>query len=214
VAILDDPMAPEPGSAASDPAETAIITSAGHGTLPSVSAVDPIDHEPDAALTTADGAAIRDAQSIAARIAADEAAADAAREQLATGGMPAIEPVTGFARVAKSGEVLHAVRYNAMLERAPTVGDAEELRGGTAYLTSSRLLHVGAQMMDVPLSEIDEMVVVLERLVLIRLRDGSDMAIEVDQPRLLRVQIAAAIVAARAVAVVSYAPDSGALDSR
>jgi hypothetical protein len=38
----------------------------------------------------------------------------------------------------------------------------------------------------------------LERLVLIRLRGGSDMAIEVDQPRLLRVQLAAAIAAQRA----------------
>jgi hypothetical protein len=33
--------------------------------------------------------------------------------------------------------------------------------------------------------------------VLIRRRDGSDLAVEVDQPRLLRVQLAAAIAAVR-----------------
>ena len=33
--------------------------------------------------------------------------------------------------------------------------------------------------------------------VLVRLRDGSDLAIEVDQPRLLRVQLAAALAASR-----------------
>ena len=46
--------------------------------------------------------------------------------------------------------------------------------------------------------EIDEMAVALERLLLIRLRDGSDLAIEVDQPRLLRVQLATALAASRA----------------
>ncbi len=42
------------------------------------------------------------------------------------------------------------------------------------------------------------MAVALERLLLIRRRDGSDLAVEVDQPRLLRVQLAAAVAAERA----------------
>ena len=37
----------------------------------------------------------------------------------------------------------------------------------------------------------------LERLLLLDLADGSDLAIEVDQPRLLRVQLAAARATAR-----------------
>jgi hypothetical protein len=37
----------------------------------------------------------------------------------------------------------------------------------------------------------------LERLLLLDLTDGSDLAFEVDQPRLLRVQLAAARVHAR-----------------
>lgn len=217
VAALDDPMALEPSDRAPNVAETPIAASLAHGTLADVSAADHVDHDPapsDATVATVDGPAVRDAQSIAARIADDEAAADAAREQYAANGMPAIEIMTGFARVAGSGEPLHAVRYNAVLERAPTDGDEAVLRGGTVYLTSSRLLHVGTETTDVSLGDIEEMVVALERLVLIRLRDGSDLAVEVDQPRLLRVQIAAAVAAARAAALVSYSPDSGALDSR
>ncbi|MEX2136628.1 MAG: hypothetical protein WEB29_06680 [Chloroflexota bacterium] len=146
---------------------------------------------------------MRDAQSIRARIAADEAAADAARDLFAADGLTAIEPVAGFAPVSTSGEALHAVRYSAILERGPADEGAPELRGGTLYLTSWRLLHIGERTTDVPLGEIDEMVVVLERLVLIRLQDGSDLAVEVDQPRLLRVQIAAAIAASRGSAAYS-----------
>ena len=37
----------------------------------------------------------------------------------------------------------------------------------------------------------------LERLLLVDLADGSDLAFEIDQPRLLRVQLAAARAAAR-----------------
>jgi hypothetical protein len=147
-----------------------------------------------------EAAGIRDARTIATRIAADEAAADAAREQYAANGVPAIEPGSAYARVARSDELLHAVRHNALLERGPANGSEPVLRGGTLYLTSRRVLHVGVETTDVPLVELEEMVVALERLVLIRLRDGSDLAVEVDQPRLLRVQIAAALVAARAAA--------------
>ena len=145
-----------------------------------------------------DAAGLRDARTIADRIAADEAAADLARDQYAANGMPAIEPAVGYARVSRSGEALHAVRYNAILERSPGDDDEPNLRGGTLYLTPSRVLHVGMETTEVPLREIDEMVVALERLVLIRLCDGSDLAVEVDQPRLLRVQIAAAMAAAAA----------------
>jgi hypothetical protein len=217
VAIPDEPMTVEP----IELAETSFAASGTHGTLANVSAADgtdrgraPLDHPSDAALTTAEGPAVRDAESIRARISADEAAADAARDLFAANGVPAIEPDTGFARVARSGEKLHTIRYNAILERAPTDDTAPKLRGGTLFLTPTRLLHVGKKTTEVLLAEIDEMVVALERLVLIRLRDGSDMAVEVDQPRLLRVQIAAAIAAARANAAYAYEPVSRSADSR
>lgn len=145
-----------------------------------------------------EGAAVRDAQNIAARIAADEAAADEARQAYQAGGLPAIEPDAGAGAILEPGEILHAVRASALLEERALTNGAGLPRGGTLYLTSERVVHTGAESTELALAAIEEMVVALERLVLIRLRNGSDLAVEVDQPRLLRVQLAAAIAAARA----------------
>ncbi len=146
---------------------------------------------------TVEGAALRDARSITARIAADEAAADEARQSYQSGGLPAIAPDDAASTVLRPSESLHSVHANALLEETVSGNGAGQLRGGTLYLTSERLIHAGIETTEVPLAEIDEMAVALERLVLIRLRDGSDLAIEVDQPRLLRVQLSAAIARAR-----------------
>jgi hypothetical protein len=202
VAIPDDPLALEPSDRAPSFAETPIATSLPRGTLADMSAGDAIDQGParsgqsvDTAPAAAEGPAMRDARSIAARIAADEGAADEARDAYQASGLPPIEPDASASAILKSGELLYAVRASALLEEAG-VTDGERLpRGGTLYLTSARLIHVGNESTEAPLGEIDEMAVALERLVLIRLRDGSDLAVEVDQPRLLRVQIAAAIAA-------------------
>ena len=69
--------------------------------------------------------------------------------------------------------------------------------GGSLYLTSDRLVHIGEARHEVALEAIEETAVALERLLLLDLTDGSDLAIEVDQPRLLRVQLAAARANAR-----------------
>ena len=54
-------------------------------------------------------------------------------------------------------------------------------------------MHVGNEaIVEVDLERIADMAVALERLLLVELTDGSDLAIEVDGPRLLRVQVAAA----------------------
>ena len=145
-----------------------------------------------------EGAAVRDAQNIADRIAADEAAADEARLAYQAGGLPAIEPDAGAGALLRPGESLHAIHASALLE-VPGLGDSGvQPRGGTLYLTSERLIHTATESTELPLSEIEEMAVALERLVLIRRRNGADLALEVDQPRLLRVRLAAAIAAQRA----------------
>lgn len=147
----------------------------------------------DLPTSTAEPAALRDAQSIAARVAADEAAADAERERLASGPLPSIGPEQD-APTMRDGEQLHAVRHAALLER----NSDNPPTGGTLYLTSARLLHVGTERTnDIPLQRIHDMAVAVERLLLVGLTDGSDLAIEVDQPRLLRVQVAAARAAVR-----------------
>jgi hypothetical protein len=147
--------------------------------------------------TSVGEAALRDAQRISARIDADEAAAVAATQAYEVEGLPAIEPDDGARAILAPGELLHAIHGSAMLETRPS-GEEEALpRGGTLYLTSTRLVHVGTETSEMSLSGLAEATVALERLVLIRLRDGSDLAIEVDQPRLLRVQLATALAAMR-----------------
>jgi hypothetical protein len=145
-----------------------------------------------------EGAAVRDAENIAARIAEDEAAAAEAREFYQANGLPTIEPDAGAGALLRNGEALHAVHASALLEEAPLLDEVAQPRGGTLYLTSERLVHTATEATELPLLDIEEMAVALERLVLIRRRNGSDLALEVDQPRLLRVQLAAAIAAERA----------------
>jgi hypothetical protein len=135
---------------------------------------------------------MRDAQGIADRIGADEAAADHERNRLAQGELPNLNDQVDAAVELRPHEVAHALRRAAMLENGNTVPV-----GGTLYLTSDRLVHLGQERHEVELGDIAETAVALERLLLLDMTDGSDMAIEIDQPRLLRVQLAAARVNAR-----------------
>jgi hypothetical protein len=142
-------------------------------------------------------AAVRDAQLIAARVAADEAGADAARHLYQNGPLPTLDADSAFAALAFPGEVLHAIRLNVVIDQT-VAGGVETLRpAAPLYVTSVRLVHGGPQALGLSLDQIDEMAVALERLLLVRLRDGADLAIETDQPRLLRVEIAAAMAASR-----------------
>jgi hypothetical protein len=141
----------------------------------------------------ADAAALRDAALIAERVSADEQAADAERARLVDGELPDLGPELGGALALTDGERVHAIRHAAILEE----GEHAPPLGGSLYLTSRRLVHVGESIREIPLDAIDESAVSLERLLLLDLTDGSDLAFEVDQPRLLRVQLAAARVHAR-----------------
>jgi len=152
------------------------------------------DGSREAVPSTTEPAALRDAASIAARVASDEAAADAERERLRTEGLPALPLSPEDAIQLLPGEVVHAARRVALLERRR---DGAPM-GGVLYLTSHRLLHLGAAgLQEILLTDIADVGVALERLLLVEVADGSDLAIEVDTPRLLRVQVSAARAAAR-----------------
>jgi hypothetical protein len=142
---------------------------------------------PGGSQTSALGSALRDAASIAERIGADEAAADAERARLGNGELPNIGGQLDATVGLRPQETAHAVRHAAMLENGSKLPT-----GGTLYLTSQRLIHLGTQRHEVELDDIAESAVALERLLLLDMADGSDLAVEVDQPRLLRVQLAAA----------------------
>jgi hypothetical protein len=169
-----------------------------------VSGPDPLIPEPErsdlssgAALTADEGPALRDARFIAARIAEDEAQADAARQRYQADGLPPIEADERLGPLLQPGEIPHAIHGSAMLEMGTTGANGRHPVGGTLYLTSRRLIHAGEEVTEVPLGTIEEMALALGRLLLIRLQDGLDLALEVSHPRLLRVQIAAAKAAAR-----------------
>jgi hypothetical protein len=150
--------------------------------------------EPD--LDASAPAALRDAAALLERAMADEEAAREARRRYRSSGIPAIEPEPEVRPHLLDGEQLLAVRTSALLEHAvPT--DGQFGSGGRLYLTTLRLLHLGQAVFGLELTQIDEQALAGERL-LLRLRDGAGIALEVPEPRLLRVQIAAALAAARA----------------
>ena len=127
---------------------------------------------------------------------ADEDAARQARRQYRASGIPAIDAEPEVRPHLRDGEQLLAVRASALLDHSPHE-DGRFGSGGSLYLTTLRLLHLGQAVFGLELKDIDEQALAGERL-LLRLRDGAGIAIEVPEPRLLRVQIAAALAATRA----------------
>lgn len=148
------------------------------------------DREAVLADSTEEGPALRDAATTAARMEADEAAAIEARERLRTAPLPSIEPDENIAPQLDKNELVHNLRRSAIL-RAP--GDDRALGyGGTLYLTSKRLVHIGQVTVNVQLADIAETSLAGERL-LITLCGGDGLSLDVDRPRLLRTEIAAAM---------------------
>ena len=142
-----------------------------------------------------DEPAVRDAAEIAARIEADEAAAARARDEYRIQGLPELE--TDAAAGLRPDEQLHAMRGTAVVERSSISGETNGPSVGGLWVTSLRLICATAEPMSIALEDVDEMTIAMGRLLLVRLADGSSLTIETDQPRLLRVQLAAAIEARR-----------------
>ena len=146
---------------------------------------------------TAGAPALRDAAAILARAQADEAAADAARERYRTQPMAALDPDARIGPLLVSGERVLAVRRSAIVDRREPVLGSDEPSGvaGDLYLTSRRLVLVGRRTLSFELDGIEEVMLAGERLLIV-MRDGEGVSLGVAQPRLLRVEIAAARVAA------------------
>ena len=144
--------------------------------------------------STEEGPALRDAAAVAERAAADEAAASAARDRFVSAPVPVIEADERVSPHLLPHEAVRGLRRHAIL-RAP--GDDRALGyGGTLYLTSRRLVHLGQVIVTVQLTDIMETSLAGERL-LLTLRDGEGLALDLDQPRLLRAELAALMREAR-----------------
>jgi hypothetical protein len=141
------------------------------------------------------GPGIRDAEAILERAREDERAAFDARARYRNEGLPAIEPDDEIAASLRPDESVVVVRPSSVVSRHPR-GDGIEDFAGRLYLTSRRLVLLGQTTLEVDLREIDELALAGERL-LVTLNDGAGLSIDATQPRLLRVQIAAALNAGR-----------------
>jgi hypothetical protein len=146
----------------------------------------------------ADAPSVRDAAEILARATADEAAAGQARARYRTQRMPVLEPDARIAPMLASDEHVLAVRRSVMLDRHPSRSwpDLPAGVGGDLYLTGRRLLFLGRVSQAFDLDEIEEVGLSGEHLLLV-LRTGSSVALDVAGPRLLRVEIGSARAAAR-----------------
>lgn len=147
---------------------------------------DPSTHLVDE--STEDGPALRDASTAVERARADEALASAARDMFRLSPVPTIEADEAVSAHLLPDERVHGLRRHAIL-RAP--GDDRALGyGGSLYLTSRRLIHLGQVIVTVQLTDVVEASLAGERL-LLTLRDGEGLTLDIDRPRLLRAEIAA-----------------------
>ena len=125
----------------------------------------------------------------------DEAAADVARSALRAAGAIPIEPDPPIAVMLAPGERVLAVRHGARVELMARTAADEVGDPGDLYLTDRRLVVV-ARLMDIPLEDIREVGVLDGRLLLLIERCGG-VRIHVEDPRVLRVELAAARTAVR-----------------
>ena len=148
--------------------------------------------------TGADNPAIRDAAEIVARAAADEAAADRARDTYLTRAMLTLAPDDRIAPLLSSGEHVLAVRRSAVLDRRrpPPRASSPESLAGDLYVTSRRIVLLGRLTLAIGLDEIEDAVVAGERI-LLAMGGGKGAALDVARPRQLRVEIATARAFAR-----------------
>lgn len=146
----------------------------------------------------ADAPAVRDAAGVLARIATDEAAAAQARDRYRTQPMQPLAPDGRIAPLLAGDEDLLALRRGVTFDRRQSVpgADLSNAVAGSLYVTTRRLVLVGRLTLSFSLRDIEEAVLSGERLLLV-LRDGIGVSLDVPQPRLLRVEIATARASAR-----------------
>ena len=127
----------------------------------------------------------------------DAASADEARRRLHEQGIVPIEPDDRIGVMLAPGELVLAVRRSASLDRRHHRREDDPGLPGDLYVTTRRLVHLGSSTVVYSLDEIREADVAAGQLLLV-VGDNRGVAIDVGDPRLLRVEIAAARAAARA----------------
>jgi hypothetical protein len=120
----------------------------------------------------------------------DEEAARHARNQYRQSGIPPLEPDVVVALHLAEGEQLLGVRARASLGRIDEALQAAVRNEGSLYVTNRRLLHIGSEITSVPVSEIDELAMADDRI-LVTMAGASGVTLDAPYPHQLRVLIAA-----------------------
>ncbi len=126
----------------------------------------------------------------------DEEEARRAREQYREVGIPMIESDALIAPHLAAGEQLLGYRPQASLGRVDEATRAAVRDEGPLYVTDRRIVHLGRRTTSIPLADIDELAMADDRI-LATLSGARGVTLDVDEPRQLRVLIAAAKSAAR-----------------
>jgi hypothetical protein len=127
--------------------------------------------------------------------ARDERAAATARRRLRAAGVIPIEPDERIGVLLNAEERVLAMRADVAVGCLDDP-DKREPSAGSLYLTTERLLVLGAPSVELALSDIHE-AEVLDRQILLRSRDGAALSIGVADAELLRMEIGAARAAVR-----------------
>jgi hypothetical protein len=135
--------------------------------------------------------ALDDAAAILERIASDEAAADVLRDEVRRIGLPSVPADAIVGPLLRAAEGVVAVRTGVRASN----GHAPD-RLGRLYLTTERLLLVGSDRLELELGAVDELSIAGERL-LVALRGGEGIRLDVARPRELRVLISGALASVR-----------------
>jgi hypothetical protein len=147
------------------------------------------------ALELVGGPGIRDAEEILLRAREDERDAFEARARYRADGLPRLKVQGAIAERLRPDEAVVTVRQSALISRHLR-GDGTEQLAGRLYVTNQRLTLFGGGPLEVEVGDIVELALAGERL-LVTLRDATGLSIDASRPRLLRVQIAAAVFFAR-----------------
>lgn len=131
-----------------------------------------------------------------AQVVTDEEGARRAREQYRDSGIPTIEADATVARHLADGERVLGLRAAASIVRIDEGTQAAVRDEGPLYVTSSRLLHLGARVTSVDLADVEELAMADDRI-LLTIRGSRGLMLDVSEPRQLRVLLAAARSAPR-----------------
>ena len=123
---------------------------------------------------------------------ADDEDASAARRRYRSHGIEPLAPDPCIGLLLEPDEDVLARHHGVGLDRRQSTRAAPSAQLlGDLYVTSARLVHVGLSVLMIELDDIEDAALVGDRVLLVT-RGGVGVTLETGQPRLLRVQVAAA----------------------